>query len=259
MRTLLSNASWALCRCLLALRYRVRVTGLDKLRGLQGPALVMPNHPAYIDPVIVLAHVGLKQRLRPIVHQGAYRYPLLYPFMRLVRAFVVPDIIKCRRQSRQRATAMFDGIAAALNRGDSLLLYPSGRLARMGIEAVGSARTAAELLARCPQVHVVLVRTRGLWGSMSSCARTGRSPGLTKTLLAAVGWLLASLVFFLPRRCVEIEIEILDRSRLPGTDRKAINPFLEQWYNQRTSSGLGGAVAPTFVPYHFLLRSRRGQ
>ena len=255
MQTHLNKIYWMLCRSLLALRYRVRVTGLDRLQSLEGPMLVMPNHPAYIDPVIVLAHVRLKQQLRPIVYEGAFRHPLFYPCMRLVRAFEVPDMRKSRQQWRQQAIVTLDTLTTALNQGDSLLLYPSGRLTRNGIEVVGSARAAAELLRRCPQANIVLVRTTGLWGSMFGCAQTGDSPGLTKTLLSAAGWLLASLVFFLPRRCVQIKIEVLDRSRLPGTDRKELNPFLEKWYNQRTSSGDNMEVEPTFVPYHFLYRN----
>ncbi len=180
--------------------------------------------------------------------------------MRLVRAIEIPDMSKTgasktRRQSRHEAIATLDAVAAALNRGDSFLLYPAGRLTRTGIEVVGPTRAAADLLGRCPQANIVLVRTIGLWGSMFGCARTGGSPGLTKTFLSAVGWLLASLVLFLPERHVEIQIEVIDRSRLPGTDRKELNPFLEQWYNQRINSGENTAVEPTFVPYHFLCRN----
>ena len=270
MQRLLHKIYWTLCRWLLALRYRVRVTGLDKLRSLKGPTLVMPNHPGYIDPAIVLAHVRLRQPLRPIVHEDMYRFPLFYPLMVLGRAFEVPNLSKASRQSRLQTIAMLDTLAAALSRGESLLLYPSGRLTRTGTEVLGSARSAAELLERCPQVNIVLVRTTGLWGSMFGCARTGSVPHLTKTLFAAAGWLLASLVFFLPRRRVEIEIEVLDRSRLPGTTREVLNPFLEQWYNQRSKPEDGAATPsnghfisgnlaePIFVPYHFLFGPRKG-
>jgi long-chain-fatty-acid--[acyl-carrier-protein] ligase len=67
VKTLLHKIYWTLCRWLLALRYRVRVTGLDKLRSLKGPTLVMPNHPGYVDVAIVLAYVRFQQPLRPIV------------------------------------------------------------------------------------------------------------------------------------------------------------------------------------------------
>src|SRR4051812_13067251 len=45
---------WNLARFVVWLRYRVRVHGADKVRPLEGPILLLPNHPAFIDPVIVL-------------------------------------------------------------------------------------------------------------------------------------------------------------------------------------------------------------
>ena len=63
---------------------------------------------------------------------------------------------------------MIDRIVAALRRGENILIYPSGRLQRRGTEVIGAARAAAELLQACPEANVVLVRTRGVWGSMFS-------------------------------------------------------------------------------------------
>ena len=48
MHRLLQRAFWTVARWLLSLRYRVRVTGLESLDQLDGPTLVMPNHPGYI-------------------------------------------------------------------------------------------------------------------------------------------------------------------------------------------------------------------
>src|SRR2546428_6065887 len=45
---------WLLARLTLALRYRVRVHGLEQLRDLKGPILILPNHPGMIDPPLVL-------------------------------------------------------------------------------------------------------------------------------------------------------------------------------------------------------------
>ena len=224
MQKVLDLLFWTVARCLLALRYRVSVRGAEKLQSLTGPTLVIPNHPAYVDPMIVFAHVRLKQPLRPIVYADTYRFPLFYPVMRVIRAFEVPNLSRASRQSRQKAMDMLDATAAALNRGESFLLYPSGRLVRTGIEVVGSARAAAELLGRCPNANVVLVRITGLWGSMFGCARSGNPPPLTSTLLAAVGWLVASFIFFMPRRRVRLEIEVLDRSQLPSPQQVKQKP-----------------------------------
>jgi long-chain-fatty-acid--[acyl-carrier-protein] ligase len=58
-----------LARCILALRYRVHVDGLDKVRGLKGPVLILPNHPAYVDSAIVLASLWPALKPRPLVFE----------------------------------------------------------------------------------------------------------------------------------------------------------------------------------------------
>ena len=54
-------------RALIWLRYRVEIEGLDALRKIRGPALVLPNHPGYIDPVLVMTQLGGEIPLRPLV------------------------------------------------------------------------------------------------------------------------------------------------------------------------------------------------
>ena len=92
MSSFMQTLFWGLIRCVLRLRYRVQVIGAEQLRTVTGPTLVMPNHPAYIDPPLLLSHVRLGRPLRPIVYAGIFRRPLLYPFMRLIGAFEVPDL-----------------------------------------------------------------------------------------------------------------------------------------------------------------------
>src|SRR5437588_22154 len=58
---------WAFVRGVLSLRYRVRVHGLEQLRGLPHPVLVLPNHPGYCDPPIVLASLWPVLKPRPLV------------------------------------------------------------------------------------------------------------------------------------------------------------------------------------------------
>ncbi len=63
----LDRIFWGLVRPLLRLRYRVTTDGMEAVRRLRGPTLVLPNHPAYVDPPTVLAHVPLAAPLRPLV------------------------------------------------------------------------------------------------------------------------------------------------------------------------------------------------
>jgi acyl-CoA synthetase (AMP-forming)/AMP-acid ligase II/acyl carrier protein len=241
---------WVLIRFLTRFRYRVRVEGLEKLRDLSGPTLVMPNHPGLIDPPLVLAHVRLPVELRPIVTTSMYRKPLLYPLMRLVNAVEVPDLAEHSRDAREQALTMIDALAEGLNRGESFLIYPAGRTERQGMEEIGATRAVADLLERCPHANIVLVRTRGIWGSIFTFAYTGEHPHLERCVLKALGWVFAALFVFLPRRTVTMTVERIDRAALPGTAREKLNPFLEEWYNR------GAPEKTTFVPFSFLFGPR---
>ena len=248
----LDRIFWAVVRGLLHLRYRVTIDGLEAARALRGPTLVLPNHPAYIDPPTVLSHVILEKPLRPLVFSGMYRLLPLQPLMGLADAFEVPDLSAHSREAATKTKDLVDAVADRLRQGDSFLIYPSGRLQRGNREVVGAARAVHELLTRCPDVNVVLIRTRGVWGSMFSCASDGKIPNLVAAAGRSAGWLLASLVFFLPRRAVHLHVEVVPRDRLPLESREAFNTFLERWYNA------DGDQPPTFVRYNHFFGPRVG-
>ncbi len=254
MRWLLNTLFWGLIRIILRLRYRVTVGGLEAVGDLTGPVLVLPNHPCYIDPPTVMSHLacGLKPQLRPLVYSGTYRVPFLLPLMKLVEAYEVPDLAEQSRSAATRTQELIDSIVERVQAGDSFIIYPSGRLQRTNREIIGSARFVHELVSRCPELQVVLVRTRGLWGSLWGCARSGQPPDLTKTVLQATGWLLASLVFFLPRRRVHLHVEPITRDRLPLESRESFNRFLEDWYN------VDAPDDPIFVRYNWFFGPTTG-
>ena len=117
--------------------------------------------------------------------------------MRLVDALEVPDLSEHSRDAQAQTRAVIDAVVARVAVGDNMLIYPSGRLQRGDREVVGAARSVYEIVARCPEVSIVLVRTRGVWGSRFSCAATGTLPDLTRQSWAAVGWALANCLFFI--------------------------------------------------------------
>jgi hypothetical protein len=164
-------------------------------------------------------------------------------------AVEVPELSAQSRQAKQTTLDMIGKVAAAVGRGESILIYPSGRLQREGFEVVGASRAAAELLRACPDAHVVLVRTQGVWGSMFSWGRNAAQPQLGLCMIRGLLWGLANLVFFLPRRHVTMTVEVVPRDRLPDATREQLNPFLEEWYNRE------GRETPTFVRHHFLSHS----
>jgi acyl-CoA synthetase (AMP-forming)/AMP-acid ligase II/1-acyl-sn-glycerol-3-phosphate acyltransferase/acyl carrier protein len=232
------------------LRYRVEIDGLDKLRAVRGPAIVAPNHPGHIDPVLIMTHLGGEVPLRPLVVSFMYRPFYLNPLMRFIDALEVPDLVAHSHSAREAVEPLIRTVVDGLDHGGKFLIYPSGRVERNGLEQIGSTRAVPDLLAQRPDTAVVLVRTVGIWGSMTTYAPTAYEPSLPKRFVQALGILAANLIFFTPRRRVKITIEVFDKNSLPGLAREKLNPFLEEWYNR------GLSTQPIFVPYHFLFGPR---
>src|SRR5262249_32971057 len=220
MRRVLRFLVWVVARLLMSLRYRIRVRGRRQLRGLKGGALILPNHPAYIEPVLVLTALEPELHARPMFFAGNFENALFTGLTKLLRALPVPDLNRPSAEARVRARQALEGAVEGLKRGDNILLWPAGRIQRAGFEALGSARAAADILEAVPNAQVIRVRTRGMWGSRFSYARTGKSPRIGRNLRASVGWLLANLFMLMPRRPVDITIERVDRSRLPELRRE---------------------------------------
>jgi long-chain-fatty-acid--[acyl-carrier-protein] ligase len=242
---------WALSRLVLSLRYRVRVHGLEQVRGLKGPVLVLPNHPALVDPPLVFTSLYPSLRPRPMVLETNFQNPLMALIGKIINVVPVPDLEQASAKARAKAQRAVEVIIAGLRGGDNYIMWPSGHTQRDGVERLGGARALSDILQAVPEAQIVRVRTRGLWGSMFSFARTGEHPHLTGRLLAGVGWLLANLLVFMPRRRVDITVEKVDRAALPELRRETLNPWFEAWYNA------GGAPeTPTYVPYHFAFGPR---
>lgn len=232
-------------RVFVALRYRVRVSGAEKLAGLRGPLLILPNHPGYIDPVVVVTQLGGEIPLRPLVTSGMYRPALLNPLMRFLNALEVPNLEQQSGAAREQTDTVIDRVVAGLERGENFVIYPSGRIQRSGLERIGGTRAVSQILERHPATTLVLVRTAGVWGSMTSVAALGKAPNLGVCFLRAIGILAANLIFFTPRRQVNLTIEVVEPKNLPGLSREELNPWLEEWYNR------GLSPEPVYVPYHF--------
>src|SRR5581483_3941012 len=84
MRNVIRCVLWLLARLLVPLRYRIRVHGREKISGLKGPVLLVPNHPGYIDPVLILTTFYGTFRPRPVLYEENFRSLLLRPLVKLL-------------------------------------------------------------------------------------------------------------------------------------------------------------------------------
>ena len=247
--------AWLLTRAVLSLRYRVTVTGKREVFRHPGPYLVLPNHPAFADPINLITHLWPAFRIRPLVLETNFRNPVLAPFAWILRAIKIPALVTASAEERKQAEVAMANVIAALKAGENVVLWPSGRLSRDGRDHLGGARAAADILAAVPNATVVLARSRGLWGSSFSRAQTQQELKLVGQLLKGVAWMLANLLFFMPRRRYTIALEAFPAGRRPEPTREAINPWLEAWFNADLPAAPAGET-PTFVPYHFLFGRR---
>src|SRR5262245_61190283 len=103
MKKLIRFVLWLVGSLVLSLRYRIRVHGREKLKGLKDKVLILPNHPGYIDPPLVMCSLGPWLRPRPMLYEGTFRSPFLYPLMGILDAVRVPDLERPDAESRQRA------------------------------------------------------------------------------------------------------------------------------------------------------------
>jgi long-chain-fatty-acid--[acyl-carrier-protein] ligase len=243
---------WTILRLFVRARYRIRVHGKEQLKGLKGPVLILPNHPGYIDPFLLFSTFWPALRMRPLVFSGTFQGPTGRFLVSLVNALEIPDIGVASVRAREQAEGALEGVVAGLRRGERFAVWPAGRVWRDGVERIGPARAAADLLRQAPEATVLLVRSRGVWGSSWTWAQLSARPPMIRCMLAGMGWVFANLFFFMPRRHVDMTLEVVDRARLPELRPEVLNRWLEQWYN----GDLPGPEKPTWVPYHFLFGRR---
>ncbi len=221
----------------LALRYKITVNGLEKIApaSAEKPILFLPNHPAYVDPVIVYITLsGLKPR--PMADSAQVKRGLPRLAKKLTDTITIPDLRKDGGKSMQGVLKGLDEVAGSLRSGRCVMLYPSGTLYRGRLEKLCGNSGVARILEALPEARVVLARTRGLWGSSFSCVATGANPSLRKALGNAALTLLLNGIFFAPRRAVSIDFlepQDLPRPR-PGEkcDRKALNAYMQDFFNE---------------------------
>ena len=196
--------------------YDIRVTGEELLRD-DATHLVLPNHTAYIDPLILFAEEWWLP-IRPLVDELFMRHPFYGHILRKADAIEVPDLQKSAMSREQGAAAAgqlsriaIDSLAA----GKQLCFYPSGHVKTVDKEVIGNRRMAYEVCRELPAgVRVILCRMRGLESSRWSKLQ----PKKWK-------W----------RRTVTMVFEDHTdelKQAAQTLNRRAFNELLEEWYNK---------------------------
>ena len=195
--------------------YDIQVTGEELLRD-PSTHLVLPNHSAYIDPLILFSEEWWLP-ICPLTDELFMRHWFYGYILRKADAIEVPDLNKSAMSREEGAAAagqlsriVIDSLAA----GKQICFYPSGHVKTIDREHIGNRRMAYEVCRELPKnVRVILCRMRGLETSKWSKLK----PKKWK-------W----------RRTVTLHFEdhTADvRTWAETLDRRAFNEKLESWYN----------------------------
>lgn len=223
-------------------RYRVTYKGLEnldpKILNKPGGTLFLPNHPAvFVDPVMVTMGIWRKYPVRPMIIEYFYYQPFVHAFVKKMNALPVPNFdVGSNSLKRKRNEEMIQTVIDDVKKGDSFLIYPSGRTKQTGYEAIGGASAVHRIIQEAPETNIILVRTKGLWGSSFSRAFTGAAPSLFGTLFTGIKHVLKNFIFFTPRREVIIEYHKVPADFPYKSTKMEFNQWLERWYN--TPDGL---------------------
>ncbi|MDB6081029.1 MAG: aas [Chlamydiia bacterium] len=228
-----------LTQLLWRLRYKVSYKGLEKVKaqlkeGKNG-TIFLPNHPAiFIDPLLVTIPLLQSFSVRPLIVEYMFYHPLVNWAARIIQALPIPNfhtgfnIIKERRTKR-----MLGKISEGLKQNQNFLVYPSGATKQGPKEVLGGTFGVHQLISENQEMTIVLVRTTGLWGSIFSRALThGDVPDMNKALQRAFWMILKNAIFFMPRRKVTVEFEVVGKEFPRKASKQEINRYLEDWYNK---------------------------
>lgn len=229
-------------RLLLALRYRVRFSGLETIasRSDGHGILFLPTHPALIDPVILLSKLYPTFHCHVLGDEDQVSRPVIRWWAKRFGVIPLPDAARYGAAVSDRVRKSLAECARRLAAGENILLYPAGHILRTRKEQIGGNSAVDLMLKAAPTTRVVLIRTRGLWGSAFSRAN-GAYPDIPRVLRKTLKTLLINAVFFMPRR--PVEITVWEPPDFPGQgSRREINTFIEEFFNDQ-------APHNTFVPY----------
>lgn len=231
-------------RFFLRFRYKVQMEGFNEMMKAEHLVL-MPNHPAYIDPILLFTEIYARNRkVSPMSDEKFFANPIYRQILSLGDTVMVPDLMKNRSEAALRQAAQLGHITVnALCEGRSLVFYPSGHVTLDGVETIGARRLAHETMVSIAtsapdsplrQVRVFMLRTRGLETSRWAKSRKRLLDKQGHAKQGALPWSFSHPG--LRRRHVKMHFEDMTDTLIQWAltcDKGLFNKHLEEWYNEK--------------------------
>jgi hypothetical protein len=150
--------------------YRLKKHGVENIPE-EGAALLICNHVSFVDPMVIMA--ASPRPIRFVMDHNIFKLPILRFAFRDAKAIPIAPA----KEDAEMLEQAYDEIAAALQAGELVAIFPEGGITRDG-ELKPFKNGVEKILARTP-VPVVPMALQGLWGSFFS-RKDG--PAMTKPL-----------------------------------------------------------------------------
>jgi 1-acyl-sn-glycerol-3-phosphate acyltransferase len=137
--------------------YRVRKSGLERIPD-EGPAVLVCNHVSYVDALVISA--ACRRPIRWVMDHRIFGIPLLSFFFRTAKAIPIAP----SRDDPGALQKAYDAIAAELDAGELVGLFPEGRLTSDG--EMSPFRPGIRQIVERNPVPVVPMALTGLWDSV---------------------------------------------------------------------------------------------
>ena len=128
---------------ILSLRYRIKIKNLEVF-DTSSPVIVFPNHPALVDPMILISHIGQKKILSPVMTESYFHTPGLGGILKALKTVPVGDI--AAGGTVEDVKKAFSGIKDAMANKQNILIYPSGHIYVQPFEHIVGKKMAYEIV-----------------------------------------------------------------------------------------------------------------
>lgn len=154
--------------------YRIEKENLQSIPK-EGPALLVCNHVSFFDPAILLG--VLPRPARFVMWYGFYELPIVGNLFCWLKTIPIGN----RRHRPELVQEAFDSIAAELEAGHLVVIFPEGQITRTG--ELNKFQPGVEMILKRTPVPVVPLALCGMWGTWSSRKRGRAMKGLPSSFM----------------------------------------------------------------------------